>query len=676
MEFPIESPILSFIIILLIVLLSPLVLKRFNIPGIIGLIVSGIIIGPYGLNIIDNNSAVELFSTIGLLYIMFLAGMELDLNEFRLNKYRSITFGILTFIIPLCIGFPVCRYLLGYDISASILIASMFATHTLVSYSIVSKMGITRNPAVAITVGGTILTDIAVLVILAVIINKETGNIDLDYWIRFAITFIVFLLVMFLIIPKISRWFFRKFEGESHSHFIYVLVILFISAFFAEIIGLEPIIGAFMAGLALNRLIPHSSSLMSKIEFIGNSLFIPVFLISVGMVVDLSVIVKGPRAIIVALTLSAVALSSKWLAAFFTQKIFKYTKNQRNLIFGLSSSHAAATLAIIIAGYRVNILDENILNGTIILILITCVVSSFVTESSSRKILIGDNPIIKINKLKFLDENFLLPMTDVENFGEFFKLLLLIKDNRSKKPISLLSIIPNDIDAEKNIVGARNEMEKYAKIANGIDIQVNNITTIDNNRISALTRISREIMADTIIVPWTKSGAFISFNAERFSRIVGTVDKSVMICQIDKPLMTCTRIVLLTPIYTEREAGFEAMMEKIIRLSKELSVSILHIGTEETNDGINSLIDNKKKHSFVTFENIKELFNFHADLENYIKEEDMIIIVMSRKEFISSSALFDNIPTKIERNFKDNIKIAIYPYQPQDHEHEDFDEII
>src|SRR5690554_7903722 len=191
---------------------------------------------------------------------------------------------------------------------------------------------------------------------------------------------------MFLVIPRIAKWFFRKLESEKHSHYIFVLAIVFFAAFLAEVAGVEPIIGAFVAGLALNKLIPHSSALMNRIEFIGNSLFISFFLISVGMLVDVSVILSGPMALIVAGTLSAVALFGKWLAALFTQLVFKYSKAQRQLIFGLSSAHAAATLAVILVGYKAGILDENILNGTIILILITCVVASFATESAAKMI--------------------------------------------------------------------------------------------------------------------------------------------------------------------------------------------------------------------------------------------------------------------------------------------------
>lgn len=274
---PLENPILVFSLVLFIILLSPIVLKRFSIPGIIGLIIAGVIIGPYGFNMVKKES-IELFSTLGLLYIMFIAGLELDLNEFKANKYKSLLFGIFTFIFPLSIGFPVCHYLLGYDFNASLLTASMFATHTLVAYPIVSKLGVSKNQAVAVTVGGTILTDTAVLIILAVVMGKSQGSLNQEFWIKLGVSFVIFTAIMFLLIPRIAKWFFRKLESEKHSHYIFVLSVVFFAAFLAEVAGLEPIIGAFAAGLALNKLIPNSSALMNRIEFMGNSLFIPFFL--------------------------------------------------------------------------------------------------------------------------------------------------------------------------------------------------------------------------------------------------------------------------------------------------------------------------------------------------------------------------------------------------------------
>src|SRR5690554_6326077 len=333
-QLPLENPVLVFCIILFIILLSPLILKRLNIPGIIILIISGIVIGPYGLGLLEKSLFVDVFSTIGLLYIMFIAGLELDLNEFKSNRNKSVLFGFFTFIIPLAIGYPVCYYLLGYDFNASFLTASMFATHTLVAYPIVSKMGVSKNQAVAITVGGTILTDTAVLIILAVIMGNSEGSLNQEFWIRLVISLTVFSLIMFALIPRIAAWFFRKLENEKHSHYIFVLAVVFFAAFLAELAGVESIIGAFVAGLALNKLIPHSSALMNRIEFIGNSLFIPFFLISVGMLVDVSVILSGHMALVIAGTLSVVAIFGKWLAALFAQLVFKYSRAQRQLIFG------------------------------------------------------------------------------------------------------------------------------------------------------------------------------------------------------------------------------------------------------------------------------------------------------------------------------------------------------
>ena len=297
-ELPLANPVLIFSLILFIILLSPILLRKLNIPGIIGLIISGVVIGPFGLNILEKNSAIDLFSTIGLLYIMFIAGLELDMNEFKSNKNKSLVFGFFTFIFPLAIGFPVCYFFLEYDFNASFLTSSMFATHTLVAYPIVSKLGVSKNQAVAITVGGTILTDTAVLIILAVIMGNSQGNLNMAFWIRLGISLSVFSAIMFRIIPRIANWFFRKLESEKHSHYIFVLSIVFFAAFLAELAGVEPIIGAFVAGLALNKLIPHSSALMNRIQFIGNSLFIPFFLISVGMLVDVSVILNGQTALI------------------------------------------------------------------------------------------------------------------------------------------------------------------------------------------------------------------------------------------------------------------------------------------------------------------------------------------------------------------------------------------
>lgn len=664
-ELPLGNPVLIFSLILLIILLSPILLRKLNIPGIIGLIISGVIVGPYGLNILEKNSAVDLFSTIGLLYIMFIAGLELDMNQFKANRNKSLLFGFFTFIIPLTIGFPVCFYFLGYDFNASLLTASMFATHTLVAYPIVSKLGVSKNQAVAITVGGTILTDTAVLIILAVIIGNSEGNLNQEFWIKLGISLTIFSAIMFLVIPKIAEWFFSKLESEKHSHYIFVLAVVFFAAFLAEVAGVEPIIGAFVAGLALNKLIPQSSALMNRIEFIGNSLFIPFFLISVGMIVDVSVLTKGPIAIIVAATLTVVALFGKWLAALFTQLVFRYSTAQRQLIFGLSSSHAAATLAIILVGYKAEILDENILNGTIILILVTCIVATFATEKAAKKIVVemDDDPSELKKGNEFSDEHILIPIANLESIEKLLEFSIFIRDKKSTNPISILSVVSNNDEAEINIMKARTKLEAFVKQASASETKVNIITTIDHNRASGIARIAREIMADFIILGWPRRAALIDkLIGEKVDNILDNTDKTTFICHFEKPLVLHKRVALVIPPLAEHENGFEQWFTKISKLAQELSIPILLCCNETTKKSVAKLMKKVKLTAAIVPYLFEEWDDFFV-LSKVFNQDDLIVLVCARKGAASHMNVLDNLPTKLEKHFETNSRIIIYPLQ-------------
>jgi Kef-type K+ transport system membrane component KefB/nucleotide-binding universal stress UspA family protein len=667
-ELPLSNPVLIFSLILFIILLSPILLRKLNIPGIIGLIIAGVVIGPHGFNILEKNAAIDLFSTIGLLYIMFIAGLELDMNEFKSNRNKSLLFGFFTFIIPLGIGFPVCYHFLGYDFNASFLTASMFATHTLVAYPIVSKLGVSKNQAVAITVGGTILTDTAVLIILAVIMGNSQGNLNSDFWIRLGVSLAIFSAIMFLVIPKIAAWFFRKLESEKHSHYIFVLSMVFLAAFLAEVAGVEPIIGAFVAGLALNKLIPHSSALMNRIEFIGNALFIPFFLISVGMLVDVSVILSGPTALVVAGTLSVVALFGKWLAALFTQLIFKYSKAQRHLIFGLSSAHAAATLAVILVGYEAKILDENILNGTIILILITCIVASFVTEKAAKKIVIesedGADSLVKPNSMH--NEHILLPIANVSNIEKLLEFAIFIKDKKSANPVSILSVVSNNQEAEINILKARNKLEAFVKQASASETKVTIITTIDHNPASGIARISREIMADIIVLGWPQRSGFIDkLIGEKVDNILNNTDKTTFICHLEKPLALHKRIVVAAPPLTEHENGFDVWLNKIAKLAHELSIPIILYCTEATEKAVQKSFKKAKRTISTTVKPFNDWEDFLV-LSRHVHTEDLFVLVSARKGAASYMGTLENLPTKLEKHFTAYSRFVIYPQQYTD----------
>ena len=660
-ERPFQNPVLVFAVILFIILLSPILLRKLKIPGIIGLIISGVIIGPHGINVLEQNSAVKLFSTIGLLYIMFIAGLELDLKEFQRNQNKSLVFGFLTFTIPLVFGFPVCYYLLKYDFTASLLISSMFSTHTMVSYPIVSKFGISKNEAVAITVGGTILTDTAVLILLAVILSSNQGGLSLSFWVQLVGSLAVFTGIMFWIIPKVTAWFFQKLESEKTSHFIFVLSVVFFAAFLAELAGVEPIIGAFVAGLALNKLIPYSSTLMNRIEFVGQSIFIPFFLISVGMLVDVKVLLNGPTAVIIAVTLSVVALIGKWLAAASTSRIFRYSSDQRKLIFGLSSSHAAATLAVILVGFQTGIIDENALNGTILLILVTCLTATLVTENASRRILTSEKEEPVIEYPVHNSEHIMIPIANLDSMETLLEFAVFVKNKKSVNPITILSVVPNDEAAEKNLVRAKKNLQSLVKMALANETKVKITATIDHNIAGGIIRASREEMTDTIMIGWPrKTGLIERFIETKTALIISRTSKAIYICHFEHPLVGHNKIVVVCPPLGELEPGFEIWLPKISTLSKELSLNVLCYCNATSKEAIIEYFHHRKHKSGFTFSTDFDLPDFQL-LQNQVDQEDLLIYVAARRTSVSYENCMENIQEKLEKNFPDNSKIIIYP---------------
>ncbi|MEB8346220.1 cation:proton antiporter [Flavobacteriaceae bacterium KMM 6898] len=661
-KLPLEKPVLIFSLILFVILLVPILMNKLRIPGIIGLIISGAIIGPNGFNLLEKSLFVDLFSTIGLLYIMFIAGLDLDLNDFKTNRNKSIWFGLFTFSIPLGIGFPVCYYFLGYGFNASLLTASMFATHTLVTYPIVSKLGITKNQEVAITVGGTILTDTAVLIILAVLVGSHEGNLTYVFWLKLIISLVIFMGIMFGVVPRVSKWFFKKLESEKHSHYIFVLAIVFFAAFMAELAGVEPIIGAFVAGLALNRLIPHSSVLMNRIEFIGNALFIPFFLISVGMLVDYRVILSGPMALVVAATLTVVAIFGKWLAAFFTQLIFKYSKLQRRLIFGLSSSHAAATLAVILVGYQAKILDENILNGTVILILATCIVASFVTERAAKSLVVAmEDETYSQTKSTVINEHILMPIANNINLEKALDFALLIKEKKSSYPLSILTVVPNNREAERNIARARQKLKQLIDHATASETRAEVIAAIDFNIFSGIARTAREIMANIIILGWPqRTGIIDQFFGKKLEVLLTNTDKTVFVCHFEQPLANHKRLVVVLPPLAELEQGFDNWMGKLTRLSSELGIGVLFYCNTETEKAIGRYNIRHKLTQQYRFQNL-EIWEAFLEGKYNIEREDLLLFISSRRSGISHLSMMDNLPGKVEEKYLDSSKIIIYP---------------
>ena len=406
----ITDPTWIFLIVLCIILFAPMLLERLRIPSIVGMIFAGVLIGPHGFGVLERDGSFELFGKVGLYYIMFLASLEMNLQDVQRIKGRALTLGLLSFAIPMLIGYVANSFLLGYGIAASVLIAAMYASHTLIAYPIVLRYGLSRLKSVSIAVGGTIVADTLTLLVLAVVGGMFKEHVTGLYWVWLVVKVILLGAIIIYVFPRVGRWFFRRYN-ESVVQYVFVLGMVFLGAGLMELVGMEGILGAFLVGLVLNRLIPPSSPLMSHIEFVGNALFIPYFLIGVGMLINLGALIEHEGAILAACVMVVVGLVSKWLASFTTQKVFRMSADERKLMFGLTGSRAAATLAVVLVGYKIilpngtHLLGEDVLNGAMVLILVTCVVSSLITENTARQMAVHQRVATIAKSTPVADEN-------------------------------------------------------------------------------------------------------------------------------------------------------------------------------------------------------------------------------------------------------------------------------
>ena len=656
LSLPFTEPVQIFFIILLIILLAPLLFARLKIPSVIGLILAGTLVGPEGLHMIERTDT-TLFGTVGLLYIMFIAGLEIDLNDFRKYRHKSIGFGAFTFLVPLIMGTLASIFILDYPFRSALLLASMFSTHTLIAYPIASRLGITKNKAVTITVGGTMITDTAALLVLVIITSSIEGVLNVEFWLRLVSAIAAFVFIVLWGFPKIGRWFYRNAENEGVIHYIFALTMVFAAAFLAEVAGLEPIIGAFLAGLALNRLVPHSSPLMNRIEFVGNALFIPFFLINVGMLVNPGVLTQGTEALVVAGVLTAVALSSKWLAAFFTQKVFRLNILQRNVIFGLSSGHAAATIAIILVAYRLDLLDDNVLNGTIILILITCMVSSFVTDRAGRKLALDE--VEHLEEEPTSEEKILVPIANPNTLEALIDLAMLLKQKNA--PIYPLSVILDDHQAKTKVATQNRLFSKSVQYAAGYDQAIHPVSRVDLNASSGILRTTKELGITKIVMGWNgKLTASSRFFGSVLDSIVERAEQTIVVAKIIYPLNTIGSIMVVVAPNAHLEAGFAEWISMIRVFGNQTTGKVQVVSDATTLEAVARQLEDGKP----SLEVVRQSFDNWDDfliLAREVSPQDVMILVSARPNTVSYHDYLEKIPDYLSKYFTETSFMIVYP---------------
>ena len=589
---PLTDPVLKFLLILVIILAAPLLLNKLRIPHLLGLIIAGAIIGPNGFNLVLRDSSIILSGTAGLLYIMFLAGLEIDLGDFKKNKWKSLTFGMYTFLVPMALGTLVGLYVLNFSMLTSILLASMFASHTLIAYPIISKLGITKDKAVGITVGGTMITDTLALLVLTVIVEMAVGDVDDWFWYRLGAAIILFFAFVMIVFPIVGRWFFKRCE-DNVSQYIFVLVMVFLGAYLAELAGLESIVGAFLAGMALNRLIPSTSPLMNRVEFVGNAIFIPFFLIGVGMLIDYRAFFTNWDTIKVGAVMIVVATVAKFGAAWLTQKTFRMSVDQRRVIFGLSNAQAAATLAAVMVGYNVilgetpagepiRLLNESVLNGTILMILVTCTMASFSAQKGAHNIAMNDVSEEKEGTGEH-QERILIPVSYEKNVTELVNLSTAIKSKKNKNGLFALNVINNQASDDKAFKQSKKVLNMAVTTASATDNVLQDLLRYDLNVANAIISVIKEQgITDLVLGLHQGKGVVSSFLGNMTEAILGQSNVTTLIYRPIQPIATVKRHLVVVPARAEKEVGFPMWVNKVWNIIHNSGAKAVFYASEDT----------------------------------------------------------------------------------------------
>lgn len=671
MSLPLQNEVLIFLLLLAIILFAPILLNKLKIPHLIGLIIAGAAFGPHGLNLLLRDSSITLFGMVGLLYIMFLAGLEIDIADFRKNSSKSFVFGMYTFLIPMVVGTLVGLYLLHYSIITSVLLASMFASHTLIAYPIVSKMGVIKNRAVNITVGGTLITDTLALLILAVIAGMTKGEVNQLFWIKLTISVLLFGMVVMFLFPIIGRWFFKRFD-DSVSQYIFVMGMVFLGSFLAQAAGIEAIVGAFLSGLSLNRLIPRTSPLMNRVEFVGNALFIPFFLIGVGMLIDFRVFFKDPATIKVAVIMTVTATAVKFAAAWLTQKTYRFSADERRLIFGLSNAQAAATLAAVLVGYNIilgenadgspiRLLNDNVLNGTIIMILVTCTIASFITQRGAQNIALQESEGQPVDERDDLDERILISLNNVEATEELVNLSSTIKSKFNKNKLYALHVIDSDKTGESSDKKGKMILEKAAKIAASTDLYINTLLRYDINTLNGISHVVREQkITDIILGLHSRKNLSDSYLGNLTEGIINKCNTTTIIYKPFQPLSTIKRHIIVVPDKAEREFGFPFWLIRVWNIARNTGGVLVFYSSQSTLDYIKEIHSKHPVESqFVAFEDWEDFLI----LSKEIRRDDNLVVILSRKDRLSFQNAMPKIPGYLDRYFQYNSYMLIYPMQ-------------
>ena len=665
--FPITDPTLIFFVVLLMILLSPIIMGRLRIPHIIGMVLAGVVVGQYGLDILERDASFELFGRVGLYYIMFLAGLEMDMEGLKKNRNRVAVFGLLTFLIPFAMTYAMASGLLHYTPLGSLLLAAIMASNTLIAYPIVGRYGLTRHTSSTLSVGSSMMALFLALIVMASIVNSFHGGSGIGFWLLFVVKFAAYCAGLILVIPRLTRWFLRRYS-DAVMQFIFILATVFLSAVLSDAVGLEGIFGAFMSGLILNRFVPKVSPLMNRIEFTGNALFIPYFLIGVGMLINVRLLFAGSRILWVVFCLVFFGTLGKAVAAYLAARLFRMPWLSGHMMFGLTSAHAAGAIAMVMVGRQLEtapgryLFGDEVLNGIVIMILFTCVISTVITERAAQRLRLQEKEEPQLKK-DIDDEKILIPVKYPEYADNLVTMATMMRNPRSKRDLVALNVVYDDVNMRHNQAEGQQLLDHLRHLASASDVPMTTQVRIAANIANGIKHAFKEFQASEILMG-------LHFHKEvsrgfwgEFTRsLYNGLSRQIIITRIMQPLNTIRRIQVAVPSRAEFEPGFYRWLERLARMAGNLECRVVFHGRQDTLQLVKEFIRNRFPSVRAEYEEL-EHWNELPELATRVREDHLFVIVTARKGTISYKSAMERLPEEGNKCFKGKTLMIIFPDQ-------------
>lgn len=666
--FPITNPTLIFFVVMLIILFAPIIMGKLRIPHIIGMVLAGVLVGHYGLNILVRDDSFELFGNVGLYYIMFLASLEMDMEGIKKNVRRMFAYGAMTCFIPLVLTYFMGIGMLGYTTLAALLLGCIMASNTLIAYPIVGRYGLQRKPSVTLSVGATMISLFTSLIILAAIENAHNNDAGPLFWIWFALRIVIYCIALAWLVPRLTRWFLRRYS-DAVMQFIFVMAMLFMSAAFADAVGINGISGAFLAGLILNRYIPPVSPLMNRIEFIGNALFIPYFLIGVGMLINVRLLFSGGNIIWVVLLIVIFGTVGKAIAAYIACFLFKMPLSSGHMMFGLTSAHAAGAIAMVMVGMRLEVspghylVDDTMLNGVVMMILFTCIISTIITEHAAQKITLRDKEYPLEDYAETDDEKILIPVKYPEYANRLINLAILMRNPKLNRGLVGLNVVYDDAKMRQNQALGQKILQQVQQYAAGSDVMMQTQVRIAANIANGIKHAFKEFQASEILIGMHMHAEVSNkFWGEFHQSLFNGLNRQIIMARLHQPLSTIRRIQVAVPSRAQYEPGFYRWLERLARMAKNLECRITFYSRTDTLELIQQFVNNKHHELRADYESM-EHWNGLPMLATTIAQDNMFVVVTARKGTVSYKNALDRLPDEITRYFNGKNLMIIFPDQ-------------